>query len=109
MEMERAIPFGLLLNEIASNAFKYGLGGDSEPSVRATLSLEESTASSNVMLVIEDDGPGIPESATEKSLGLQIAQGLAAQLKGTAVWGKSARGGTRVVVEFPLSSRAGFD
>jgi len=110
LELDRAIPFGLMLGEIASNAFKYGLsgdGGDRRGSIRVSLSMISPDGREEAELVVEDDGPGLPADALDKgSLGLSLIRGLADQLGGGVTWERAARGGTRVVARFPSSSPA---
>lgn len=108
LELERAIPFGLLLGEIATNAFKYGLtdgAGDRRGSIRLSLSRLAPDGREEAELVVEDDGPGLPAGAEDSgSLGLSLIRGLAEQLRGSASWERPAGGGARVVVRFPSSA-----
>jgi len=108
--LERAIPFGLLLGEIASNAFKYGLTdgtGDRRGSIRLSLSRLSRDGREEAELVVEDDGPGLPADVMARgSLGLSLIRGLAEQLRGGVSWELPARGGTRVVFRFPSSAPA---
>ncbi|HRY55847.1 MAG TPA: histidine kinase dimerization/phosphoacceptor domain -containing protein [Spirochaetia bacterium] len=102
LELERAIPFGLALNEILSNAFKYA----SRSAV--TLSLRvEGAEGGRALLRVEDGGPGMPEggpSARSSSLGISLIRGLAEQLHGEVSWSPGREGrGTAVVLSFPLT------
>ncbi len=102
LDLERAVPFGLLLCEISSNALKYGLG----PSGGVRLSLRTGMDRAEIVLSVEDDGPGLPpEVIARGSLGLSLIVGLAEQLRGSASWERPEAGGTRVVVRFPALSR----
>lgn len=101
LDLERAVPFGLLLGEIVSNAMKYGLPPGADARVRVSLSTQRSGSSHSVTLVVEDDGPGLPPEVADKgSLGISLIAGLADQLRGTVEWERPAMGGTRVTVRF---------
>lgn len=89
LEIGRAVPYGLILNELISNALKHafpdGRGGT------VIVSLDESHVS------VADDGIGLPVSDTaSSSLGLELVRLLAEQL-GAQVRMES-EGGTRVIV-----------
>ena len=102
--LERAIPFGLALNEMLTNAFKYAGEG------AITMSLLQSRSAGDgqalVALSVQDEGPGMsldPEGARAGSLGLSLVQGLAEQLGGRATWTAGPGGkGTVARLDFPL-------
>jgi len=103
--LERAIPFGLALNEILSNAFKYA-AGEGGP-VRLSLRVEDGIAE----LRVEDAGPGMPPGvldAERSSLGISLIEALATQLHGRAAWGPGLGGrGVGVAFRFPLAGVQG--
>lgn len=80
--VDRAIPAGLILNELVSNALKHAF-----PYGRAgTVVIEGGRYGGRVQLVVRDDGIGAPqgvELVRPHSLGMQIIQILTRQLKGT--------------------------
>lgn len=81
-EIDRAIPCGLILNELLSNAFKYAFPGNRPGEVRVSLQQREGC----IRLAVEDTGIGLPEGFNlneTKSLGLSIVNILARQLGGT--------------------------
>lgn len=80
--VDQAIPAGLILNELISNAIKHAFPDNRSGSVL----IEGSRGGGRIDLAVEDDGIGVPpgvESARAGSLGMQIIQILAKQLKGT--------------------------
>jgi two-component sensor histidine kinase/predicted hydrocarbon binding protein len=70
-----AIPLGLILNEVASNSFKYGNLED------GVFNLSITDNQLNYTLIIEDNGPGLPEILPENSLGLALVSILAEQIE----------------------------
>ncbi|MGX8008863.1 sensor histidine kinase [Mesorhizobium sp. ORM8.1] len=73
---DAAMPLALILNELITNAVKYGPSGRT---VRAALS----RAGDRFEMSVEDDGPGFDLAAVRgKSSGLKLVQGLARQLHG---------------------------
>ncbi|GAB1431943.1 hypothetical protein MASR2M29_05680 [Spirochaetota bacterium] len=82
IDLNTAIPCGLVLNELLTNAFKYGKNKD-----KALVSVTAGMASGLCAILVEDNGPGLPPDALEKSkrgdtLGLSLVNGLAQQLGG---------------------------
>jgi PAS domain S-box-containing protein len=83
INMDMAIPFGLIINELVSNSFKYAFepNQDKKIWIRASLN-EEDTLSLN----IRDNGRGMPLQFNlddSKTLGLQLVSDLTEQLDGT--------------------------
>jgi PAS domain S-box-containing protein len=81
LELNQAIPSGLILNELVSNALKYAFPGTRTGTVLVALSCDEED---RVTLQVSDDGVGMPASPDHKqSLGLGIVDVLTRQLGGT--------------------------
>ncbi len=83
VSIETALPIGLIINELLTNAFKYAFPGNAPGEIRITLELEENQ---RCTLSVQDDGVGLPETSTldsDKSIGLYIVRLLVEQLEGT--------------------------
>ncbi len=83
LEMDEAIPCGLIVNELLSNAFKHAFPGDREGEVSVLGSMDEE---GNVLLAVADSGVGLPpglDFLNTDTLGLQIVTMLSRQLRGT--------------------------
>ena len=84
MNMSTAVPVGLIVTELVTNACKHALlEADSELSV--TLRAETTT---QYRLTVADNGPGLPPDFNvdqANSLGLQLVHGLTQQLNGELV------------------------
>jgi PAS domain S-box-containing protein len=94
--LERAIPCGLLVNELLTNAFKHGRSANGRCVVEATL---ERTAAGFAMTV-RDHGPGKPAAGGRRgSLGQTLIQSLTRQLR--AKMQVTVDGGTAVRIDVP--------
>jgi len=82
LPVHRAIPCGLILNELLSNALKYGFPNNRRGKITVRF---ERLETDELSLSCTDDGVGIPETLdwqNAKSLGLRIIHILANQLDG---------------------------
>ena len=101
LPVEKAIPCGLLVNELITNALKHAFPDRREGIVEVALSAREG----KVSLCVKDNGIGLsPDFELEKSrsLGLQLVTTLARQLDGSVDLLRS--GGTTFLVSFALES-----
>jgi PAS domain S-box-containing protein len=96
--LDSAIPCGLILTELVSNALKHAFPEGRTGNVRVSL---HERAPGEVELVVEDDGVGL-DLADQSGFGLHMVELLVQQLGGTIERGVGA--GRRVVVRFPVSS-----
>lgn len=81
LEIESAIPLGLIMNELASNAFKYAFNGRKGGELRIVL---RRLASGNCCLEVRDNGPGLTpgfDFAKADSMGMKLVAMLARQIK----------------------------
>lgn len=79
--LDQAIPCGLILNELISNALKHAFPGGGRGTIHISLSTEEGT----VRITLRDNGKGLPEGFDEErdsNLGLQLVHTLIGQLDG---------------------------
>lgn len=116
LEVDVAIPCGLIINELVTNAFKHGFpaGGQGRIAISVELSpdgagqpvrlAESGKGSRRMRLVVEDNGQGFPKDfspATADTLGLQLVDMLAQQLHGTHTLDQIPEG-ARVIVTIPV-------
>ena len=83
LDIDTAIPVGLILNELISNAYKYALKDTESAHLNVTLNRN---ADNSFELIVADNGKGLPENfslSKLNSLGLQLVEGLTRQLKGS--------------------------
>jgi two-component sensor histidine kinase len=97
--IDQAIPCGLILNELVSNALKYAFPGDRTGVLAVTFAAEDH----RYRLVVEDDGVGLPPGFVPgqgRSLGLKLVEALAGKLHGHVTAGPA--GGTASGARFEL-------
>ncbi|MFY0605849.1 MAG: ATP-binding protein [Cyclobacteriaceae bacterium] len=96
-DVDTAVPLGLIVNEIATNAFKYAFDAESGGS----FSIHLAKKGDEFQLMIKDDGKGIPDEIDirkTKSLGLRLVRMLSQQLEGEFEIGSD--NGTRFSLKF---------
>ncbi len=100
LDLERAIPVALIVNELLSNAYKHAFPEGRRGRVRVS-----SRRDGDVLIIeVEDDGIGFAPGSGEgrKGIGTELVAALAAQLKGGAEYSAGPAGGTRVTISMPL-------
>jgi len=99
--VDKAIPCGLLLNELITNALKHAF----KDGRRGVLQVELFRAGARVHLVVSDNGVGLPagfDVQRSGSLGLQLVSTLAEQLDASLTI--TSRGGARFEVAFDMEN-----
>jgi PAS domain S-box-containing protein len=102
--VESAIPLGLVINELVSNAYRHAYAADA-PSGEIVVRLKASQ-DGQVSLEVRDDGCGLPRDFQPDkvaSLGLRLVETLAQQLRATVTWDTSHRG-TCFVLQFSVET-----
>lgn len=97
LPIHSAIPCGLLINELITNALKYAF-----PEARkGEITIEAQQTENGVRLIFADNGIGLPNDVdfhTTETLGLRLVQMLVKQLDGSIEL--SSEKGTRYVIQF---------
>lgn len=100
---DTAVPFGLVLNELVTNAVKHA-GSAREGS--ATLHVRVRREAGGIVLSVEDDGPERPPEATSSTgIGLSLVKSLTRQLRGRFELARGALGST-ATLWFPVVEAA---
>ena len=103
LDLEKAIPCGLLLNELISNSLKYAFPNAEKGEILIKLTGKDE----KMILEVGDDGVGIPANfnlETSQSLGLQLVNLLTAHdLNGSIELERNK--GTQFRIEFPVQTR----
>lgn len=98
LEITKAIPCGLIVNELITNAFKYAFVNRKEGLI--VISLRQN--GDYYVLEICDDGPGFPAGfnwTEAKTMGFTLVRTLSTQLKGAL--SVENKNGARLVLTFP--------
>ena len=83
LNIDTAIPLGLIVNELVSNSIKYAFPDKREGKILIEFHYDKG---GSLLLVVVDNGIGLPEGldiGNTESLGLQLVNTLVGQLKGT--------------------------
>lgn len=96
MGIETAMPCGLVINELATNSIKHAF-----PQGNGIIKIELKTDDDAHILIIEDDGIGLPENLDpqkSKKLGLMVVNTLVNQLNGEIEIDRT--NGTKFIIKF---------
>lgn len=101
LNIDRAIPCGLILNELITNSFKYGrpVNANAQQEIYITVKTDDT----NILLVVKDNGKGMPDSnmleGKTKTLGVNLIKKLTRQLDGTVKY--EYESGAKFIINFP--------
>ena len=96
--IDRAVPAGLVVNELVTNSIKYAFG-NSGGHIR--IGFKTISNASEGCISVEDDGKGM-EIPPKKGLGLSLVEGFAQQIQGRVDFMKVDTG-SRTVLCFPVA------
>lgn len=95
VSIERAVPAGLILNELVTNAFKYGRSADG----RCVVGVRVERTETGFAFVVSDAGPGLGTAPPRKgSMGATLIQALTRQLRAKRTLGEGPGACVRVDV-----------
>ena len=98
---DQAIPMGLIVNELVTNALKYAFPSETKGTVMVTLK----RVPGELRLTVADDGKGIDIRRADSGLGGRLVEGFAQQLGGQVERESSGQGTTvRLILPSPEGS-----
>lgn len=103
LTLDTAIPCGLIINELVSNALRHAFPDGGQGEIRVGLDHDDD----RFVLVVSDNGVGFPADLdfhATNTMGLQVVTTLAGQLNGTIELDRD--GGTTVKITFPMSEQS---
>lgn len=104
LPIEQATPIALVLNELLVNALKYGVPAAGDQHIH----VEFHHDAGQVMMVIQDNGPGIAEAAaSRRASGLGLVRALLRQLEGRLEI--EHQNGARCIAHFTLPANRASD
>lgn len=103
LDINSAVPVGLILNELVTNSFKHAFPDNRTGKIEITGRRQDSFIS----IMVKDDGVGIPPDLDLKetvSLGMHLVHSLTLQLHGTLQVGGKPGEGASFTITFPVIS-----
>jgi PAS domain S-box-containing protein len=103
LNINKAVPFALLVNEAVTNSFKHAFEDQDEGTIRINVECNDDQISAR----ITDNGRGLPEEFDindKESLGMTLIENFAQQLE--AEWELGSDNGVYVEVEFTAESES---
>jgi len=101
MNMDTAVPCGLIINELVSNALKHAFPDGRRGRIQIEM---HRTVDRRVRLSVADTGAGLPKDVNlwnAQSMGLRLVRTLAGQLEASV--DVRSEGGTQVELTFPVA------
>jgi PAS domain S-box-containing protein len=98
LDINRAIPCGLIINELVTNALKHAFPGEKKGELIVRIRREEDDC---YQLTVKDTGVGLPEGFDpdkRETLGFQIVHDLVKQLNGSIEFLRKE--GTEIIIRF---------
>lgn len=98
LNMDTAVPLGIIINELVSNSLKYAFKDQNEKGI---IYVDIKHSGDNFTLTVCDNGCGIPgdiDFRETESLGLQLVTNLVEQIDGTITLEKQK--GTKFIIQF---------
>ena len=108
LNIDIAVPVGLILNELVTNALKYGVANaqaDDAPGQNWDVLVTITATSERVHITVSDRGPGLPadyDPSRSGTLGLELIRALTRQLR--ASFEATTDGGARFDLDFPRAA-----
>lgn len=93
LDIDTAIPLGLILNELITNCYKYAF----KDRTKGEIQIRFHQTANEMVLDVQDNGVGLPQNfdiGKTKSLGINLVRGLVRQLGGKLDFTSSAEGTT---------------
>jgi len=104
LSADHAIPLGLLINELVTNAIKYAY-----PEGRGAITVSAREAEGHLHVEVSDQGLGLPAGfeidQPRASMGFKVISGLVRQLQGKITIASSAGNGVRFLLDLPILTR----
>ena len=104
-DLDIAVPLGIIINELISNSLKYAFPDKTDGEIRIKL-LKEEGSNTSFILIVSDNGVGIPEDLDIEdldSLGLQLVTALVDQLDGELELKRD--NGTKFTIRFMVTEK----
>ncbi|PAU94108.1 hypothetical protein CK503_07800 [Aliifodinibius salipaludis] len=101
LNIEQAVPFALLVNEVVTNSFKHAFDGDRDNVITIRITEEKG----QVHARLSDNGKGLPDDLDPEmsdTLGMSLIDNFAQQLE--AKWEMGSDNGTYIKLQFNINA-----
>jgi two-component sensor histidine kinase len=99
INLDKAIPCGLIVHELISNAHKHAFGVRKNGVIRLGLKVESIKGKKRITIIVSDDGKGLnPDAKRSDSLGMDLVESLCGQIN--ASFKTTVKKGTRHELNF---------
>jgi PAS domain S-box-containing protein len=99
LDADRAIPLGLVVSEVLTNALRHAFPGRDS----GTVIVDASQTETHLTIRVTDNGAGMSPNAQGSGLGSRIIRSLASQLAATIQTDSTPHTGTTVTLRLPLT------
>lgn len=96
IDVSKAIPCSLIVNELLTNCYKYAFSLNRENLLKIKLS---SVDRLGLELIVSDNGPGLPENYKTRGTGYELMEGLVEQIDGF-LQVDTSKNGTTITLSF---------
>ncbi len=108
LSINQAVPIGLLINELSTNALKYAFKGVIEPELKISLKKIDN----EIVFSIQDNGVGFDVDEfndSDDSLGHSLIEAFVSQLEGSLDIKSNSKNGTNFTIRFiPILKKGGY-
>lgn len=98
LDIDKALPLSLIIQELASNAFKYAFDREPDPKLLVEAKLQ---SNGELQTTIADNGSGVDIGKTRSSQGFNLVDAFIAQLDGNLQ--VKTEKGTIFIIRFPIT------
>lgn len=98
LDINKALPLSLIIQELVSNAFKYAFENEPSPQLAVRIQVKEN---GDLQTIVSDNGIGIKINETQTSRGFSLVEDFVTQLDGNLQ--VKTEKGTTFIISFPLN------
>lgn len=99
LPISKAVPIGLIMNELITNSYKHGM----EPGKKLVVNIHVSQIGNSLQIEVKDNGPGIKsEKQHGNTLGFELIRSLCEQVDASFIIGKHAAESTGANIQIKL-------
>jgi two-component sensor histidine kinase len=101
LDADRAIPLGLVVSEVLTNALRHAFRGRDA----GTVAVEARAETTHLIVCVRDNGVGMRQESGRTGLGSKIIRSLATQIDATIQIDGAPDVGTKVTLRLPMQQK----